>query len=45
LVGAAGMTILLSVIAVLLAVIFGLAIALSRLYGPGWLRIPAICYI
>ncbi|MEZ6061707.1 MAG: ABC transporter permease subunit [Planctomycetaceae bacterium] len=45
LVDAAGMTVLLSVCAMPLAVMIGLAIALSRLYGPGWIRIPAACYV
>lgn len=45
LIDAAGMTVLLSVTAMPLAVMIGLAIALSRLYGPGWLRIPAACYV
>ncbi|MCB9936889.1 MAG: ABC transporter permease subunit [Planctomycetaceae bacterium] len=45
LIDAAGMTVLLSVTAMPLAVLIGLAIALSRLYGPGWLRFPAACYV
>lgn len=45
LISAAGMTVLLSVTAMPLAVAIGLAIALSRLYGPGWLRIPAAWYV
>jgi len=45
LIDAAGMTVLLSVTAMPLAVAIGLMIALSRLYGPGWLRIPAACYV
>lgn len=45
LIDAAGMTVLLSVTAMPLAVGIGLMIALSRLYGPGWLRIPAACYV
>ncbi len=45
LIRAAGMTVLLSVTSMPLAVLIGLAIALSRLYGPGWLRIPAACYV
>ncbi|HUG70278.1 MAG TPA: ABC transporter permease subunit [Pirellulaceae bacterium] len=45
LIDAAGMTVLLSVTAMPLAVLIGLMIALSRLYGPGWLRIPAACYV
>ncbi|MCA9048154.1 MAG: ABC transporter permease subunit [Planctomycetaceae bacterium] len=44
LVQAAGMTVLLSVTAMPLAVLIGLLVALSRLYGPVWLRIPAACY-
>ncbi|MCA9085650.1 MAG: ABC transporter permease subunit [Planctomycetaceae bacterium] len=45
LVEAAGMTVLLSVAAMPLAVLIGLALALSRLYGPVWLRIPAVLYV
>lgn len=45
LIQAAGMTVLLSVTAMPLAVLIGLMIALSRLYGPGWARIPAACYV
>lgn len=45
LIDAAGMTILLSVVAMPLAVLIGLMIALARLYGPAWLRIPAAWYV
>ena len=45
LIDAAGMTVLLSVVAMPLAVLIGLLIALARLYGPAWLRIPAAFYV
>ncbi|MEZ6127411.1 MAG: ABC transporter substrate-binding protein/permease [Planctomycetaceae bacterium] len=45
LVDAAGMTILLSIAAMPLAVVIGLLVALARLYGPTWLRFPAACYV
>ncbi|MEZ6124718.1 MAG: ABC transporter permease subunit [Planctomycetaceae bacterium] len=45
LVDAAGMTVLLAVVSMPLAVLIGLCIAISRLYGPVWLRIPATVYV
>lgn len=45
LVQAAGMTVLLSVTAMPLAIILGLIIALTRLYGPRVLAIPASIYV
>jgi polar amino acid transport system permease protein len=40
-----GMTIVLSVTAVLASFVAGLAVGLGRLYGPAWLRIPLVFYI
>jgi polar amino acid transport system permease protein len=40
-----GMTIVLSVTAVLTSFVMGLAVGLGRLYGPAWLRIPLVFYI
>jgi polar amino acid transport system substrate-binding protein len=42
---AAGVTVLLSVVSFPLAVALGLLIALGRLYGPGWLRVPLAFYV
>ena len=42
---AAGMTVLLSCAAFPLAVLLGLAVAVGRLYGPGWLRWPLTAYV
>ncbi|MFM7783667.1 MAG: ABC transporter permease subunit [Gammaproteobacteria bacterium] len=42
---AAGMTVLLSCAAFPLAVLVGLAVAVGRLYGPGWLRWPLTVYV
>jgi polar amino acid transport system substrate-binding protein len=41
----AGMTVILSVISFPLAMALGLAIALGRLYGPGWLRPTLVVYV
>jgi polar amino acid transport system permease protein len=38
-------TILLSVTSMLGASVLGIAIALGRLYGPGWLRVPLTFYV
>ncbi|GGF24958.1 glutamine ABC transporter permease [Aliidongia dinghuensis] len=40
-----GLTLLLSVTAVLTSFIVGLAVGLGRLYGPAWLRVPLVFYI
>jgi polar amino acid transport system substrate-binding protein len=45
LIKAAGMTVLLSVVAMPLAVLMGLSLALMRLYGPRWLGIPATIWV
>ncbi len=41
----AGMTLLLSFISFPLAVTFGLLIAIGRLYGPLWVRVPLATYV
>jgi polar amino acid transport system substrate-binding protein len=41
----AGLTVLLSVASFPIAVVLGLAIALGRLYGPGWLRAPLAVWV
>jgi polar amino acid transport system substrate-binding protein len=45
LLGGAWLTIQISCASMLLAVALGLPIALARLYGPGWLRLLATCYV
>jgi len=40
-----GMTLLLSVTAVLCSFVAGLGVGLGRLYGPVWLRVPLVFYI
>ncbi len=45
LIQSAGMTVVLSVISFPLAMALGLAIALGRLYGPGWLRPALVVYV
>jgi polar amino acid transport system permease protein len=40
-----GLTILLSVAAVVCSFVLGLAVALGRMYGPSWLRVPLVFYI
>jgi polar amino acid transport system permease protein len=40
-----GLTILLSVAAVVCSFALGLAVALGRMYGPAWLRAPLVFYI
>jgi polar amino acid transport system substrate-binding protein len=45
LIQSAGMTVILSVISFPLAMALGLAIALGRLYGPGWLRPALAVYV
>ena len=42
---AAGMTVALSVISFPLAIMLGLGIAVGRLYGPTWLRVPLTAYV
>ncbi len=42
---AAGLTALVSVLSMLLAVIAGLALASARVYGPGWLRVATTLYV
>jgi polar amino acid transport system substrate-binding protein len=42
---AASRTILLAIASFPLAVMVGLLIAVARLYGPGWLRIPGTIYV
>ncbi len=37
-----GLTILLSVAAVICSFVLGLAVALGRMYGPSWLRVPLV---
>ncbi len=43
--GAAGMTVLLSVVSFPLAMCIGLFVALGRVYGPWWLRLPLGLYV
>ncbi len=45
LVRAAGITVALSAISFPLAVLLGLFVALGRLYGPRWARVPLACYV
>ncbi len=45
LVQSAGMTVVLSVLSFPLAIAAGLLIALGRLYGPAWLRLPLASYV
>ncbi|MFO0988567.1 MAG: ABC transporter permease subunit [Alphaproteobacteria bacterium] len=45
LIQSAGMTVILAVLSFPLAVMLGLAIALGRLYGPGWLRPALAVYV
>lgn len=40
-----GLTILLSVAAVVCSFVLGLAVGLGRMYGPGWLRVLLVFYI
>ncbi len=40
-----GLTILLSVAAVICSFVFGLAVGLGRMYGPPWLRVVLVFYI
>jgi polar amino acid transport system substrate-binding protein len=42
---AAGVTLLLSLLSMALAVLVGLALASSRVYGPAWLRLASTVYI
>jgi len=41
----AGMTIALSVISFPMAITIGMLVAIGRLYGPGWLRVPLAAYV
>ena len=45
LVESAGMTVILSVLSFPLAILLGLMIAIGRLYGPPWLRLPLTAYV
>jgi polar amino acid transport system substrate-binding protein len=45
LIKAAGVTVLLACTAMPLAMLLGLLIALGRLYGPRWLRLPLAAYV
>lgn len=45
LIQSAGMTVILAVLSFPLAMAFGLAIALGRLYGPNWLRPVLVVYV
>jgi len=45
LLGGLGVTLLLSVLTVICSTILGGAIALARVYGPAWLRVPLVFYI
>jgi polar amino acid transport system substrate-binding protein len=42
---AAGLTLLLSLLSMALAVVVGVALASSRVYGPAWLRLASTVYI
>jgi len=42
---AAGMTVFLSVVSMPLAIVIGLLVALGRVYGPAWLRLPLTGYV
>lgn len=41
----AGMTVVLSTLSFPLAILLGLAVAVGRLYGPKWLRLPLAAYV
>ena len=41
----AGVTVILSVLSFPLAILLGLMIAIGRLYGPRWLRLPLTAYV
>jgi polar amino acid transport system substrate-binding protein len=45
LVQSAGMTVVLAVLSFPLAILLGLLVALGRLYGPSWLRLPLTAYV
>ncbi len=45
LLGGLGLTLALSVLAVIGSAVSGTALALARLYGPAWLRLPVVFYI
>ncbi len=41
----AGLTVILAAISFPMAVLIGLGVAIGRLYGPGWLRLPLTAYV
>jgi len=41
----AGMTLLLSAVSFPTAILIGLSVAVGRLYGPAWLRLPLTAYV
>src|SRR6185437_5644665 len=41
----AGMTVLLAFLSFPIAIAVGLLVAIGRLYGPGWLRLPLAAYV
>jgi polar amino acid transport system permease protein len=45
LLGGLGVTLALSAVTVLASLVVGTAVALARVYGPGWLRVPLVFYI
>jgi polar amino acid transport system substrate-binding protein len=45
LVQSAGMTIVLAVLSFPLAILLGLLVAIGRLYGPSWFRLPLTAYV
>lgn len=45
LVESAGITVILSVLSFPLAILIGLLVAVGRLYGPAWLRLPLTAYV
>jgi polar amino acid transport system permease protein len=45
LLGGLGVTLLLSLLTVAFSTVLGTAIALARIYGPRWLRVPLVFYI
>ena len=45
LVGAAGMTVVLAFLSFPLAILIGLTVAVGRMYGPTWLRLPLTAYV
>jgi polar amino acid transport system substrate-binding protein len=45
LVESAGLTVLLAVVSFPMAVLIGLGVAVGRLYGPAWMRLPLTAYV